>query len=620
MASKFLTVQEALDYMETLDSDEFSADECTITCLPPNPDQITDEENFNENYLDEVEPVDVCGEVELNLKRRETLDISKKKVTYKKRKRCPEENYFSSDEDDCNKSQNQQTESKKLTKRKKKVKINKAIRTKKEKEPKTKPYVWKKVDKLDPIKSEKTPILEEIHPELASKTPYELFKMYFDSDIMNLILEETLRYATQNNNYTFSLSEKLLEVFLGILLFSGYHSLPQEDLYWSNSEDCNLPFIQNAMSRQRFRDIKKYLHLCDNNSIDGSDKLAKVRCFIELFGKKLQQFGTFSESLSIDEEMIPYTGRHSTKMYMRGKPIKFGYKLWILASSQGYPFNLQVYVGKETAAEDKTPLGTRVVLDLIECVENCRRHKVYVDNFFNSLPLLEEMRRREFRLTGTVRENRLQNCPLQDSKVLVKKERGTFDYIITKDLSVVKWKDNKVVCLASNFECMEPMGQAKRWCRKSKKKIDLPQPGIVGSYNKNMGGVDLLDRFLSSYRPRIKGKKWWWPFFTNTLNMAVVAAWRIHREMNGQMSQLTFLRDIVMGLMKSDRLQSLPIPQLGPHTPVNCNIRFDGVNHFITQAGKQSKCKLCKKNTRLWCEKCKVMLHKNCLIPFHTKM
>lgn len=58
------------------------------------------------------------------------------------------------------------------------------------------------------------------------------------------------------------------------------------------------------------------------------------------------------------------------------------------------------------------------------------------------------MRKRKFCITGTMRENRLQYCPLQDSKVLVRKERGTSDYIITKDISVVKWKDNKVVCLA----------------------------------------------------------------------------------------------------------------------------------------------------------------------------
>lgn len=76
MPLKFLTVQQALDYMETLDSDEFSADECSITCLAPDPGYITDEENFIENNLDEVVPVDVCGKVELNLKRNETLDVS----------------------------------------------------------------------------------------------------------------------------------------------------------------------------------------------------------------------------------------------------------------------------------------------------------------------------------------------------------------------------------------------------------------------------------------------------------------------------------------------------------------------------------------------------------------
>ncbi|KAG8181055.1 hypothetical protein JTE90_029406 [Oedothorax gibbosus] len=202
-------------------------------------------------------------------------------------------------------------EPKKSTEKKKLVKLNDDIISKK-------PYAWKKGDKLDPIPSEKTEILEETHPELASKTPYDLFRMYFDN------------VFAQKNNTTFSLSEKLLEVFLGIILFSGYHSLPQEDLYWNNSEDCNLPFIQNAMSRQRFRDIKKFLHLCDNNSIDGTDKLAKVRCFIEMFCKKLQQFGTFAECLSVDEEMISYTGRHSAKMYMRNTPIKFGYNCGFL--------------------------------------------------------------------------------------------------------------------------------------------------------------------------------------------------------------------------------------------------------------------------------------------------
>ncbi|XP_015903859.2 piggyBac transposable element-derived protein 3-like [Parasteatoda tepidariorum] len=480
MARWFLTVQQALDYMETLESDEFSGNECSITCLPPDPSKVTDEKDFQENDLDDVLPVDVCGEIELNVKLNKTRNASRKKTSLKKKKRSLPENYSSSDEDDLPTIENKQVKPKKIAKMRKSVSvITNDTGTQNKKKSKRKFYNWDKADKMDSIQSEKTPLLEEINPELAGKTPYELFIMYFYYDILNLIKEETLRYAKQNNNYAFSLSEKSLDVFLGISLFSGYHSLLQEDLYWRNAEDCNLPFMQNAMSRQKFREIKKCIHLCNNDTIDISDKLAKVSCLIEMFCNKLQQFGTFSEYLSIDEEMIPYTERYSAKMYMRGKFIKFGYKLWFLVSSQGYPYNLQVYVGKEASAECNTPLGTRVVLDLIECIENSRRHKVYVDNFFNSLTLLEEMRKRGFRITETVRQNRLQDCPLQDSKDLVKKERGTSVCITTKSVSVVKWKDNKNVCLASNFEGMEPIRQAKRWCQKFRREIDLPQPGIV---------------------------------------------------------------------------------------------------------------------------------------------
>ena len=53
------------------------------------------------------------------------------------------------------------------------------------------------------------------------------------------------------------------------------------------------------------------------------------------------------------------------------------------------------------------------------------------------------------------------------------------------------------------------------------------------SYNKYMGGVDLLDRFLSEYRPQLHSKKWWWCLFANFLNMSVVAAWRLHKEIGG---------------------------------------------------------------------------------------
>ncbi|KRZ70966.1 PiggyBac transposable element-derived protein 3 [Trichinella sp. T8] len=57
-------------------------------------------------------------------------------------------------------------------------------------------------------------------------------------------------------------------------------------------------------------------------------------------------------------------------------------------------------------------------------------------------------------------------------------------------------------------------------------------PEIVRRYNTSMGGVDILDKLLSSYRPRLRSKKWWLNLFPNALNLAVVAAWRLHRELH----------------------------------------------------------------------------------------
>ena len=86
------------------------------------------------------------------------------------------------------------------------------------------------------------------------------------------------------------------------------------------------------------------MHLADNDNLAKNDKLAKVRPYLNLMQGNFAQFGLFSKRLSVDEQMVPYYGHFSTKMYMKNKPVKFEMKIWFLASSQGYPF--QVYAGK----------------------------------------------------------------------------------------------------------------------------------------------------------------------------------------------------------------------------------------------------------------------------------
>ena len=75
------------------------------------------------------------------------------------------------------------------------------------------------------------------------------------------------------------------------------------------------------MSRERFRSIKKYMRIADNNQLLPS-KVAKVLPLLNKLKQQCQQFGMLNEFLSIDEFMVPYRGFHSAKQFIRNKPCK----------------------------------------------------------------------------------------------------------------------------------------------------------------------------------------------------------------------------------------------------------------------------------------------------------
>ena len=69
--------------------------------------------------------------------------------------------------------------------------------------------------------------------------------------------------------------------------------------------------------------------------------------------------------LSFMSHLVPYYGHHSCKQFMRAKPIRFGYKLWVLANATRIPYKIEIYQGKINQGGDE-PLGTRVVKNDLE--------------------------------------------------------------------------------------------------------------------------------------------------------------------------------------------------------------------------------------------------------------
>ena len=77
-----------------------------------------------------------------------------------------------------------------------------------------------------------------------------------------------------------------------------------------------------------------------------------------------------------------------------------------------------------------------------------------------------------------------------------------------------------MVTLCSNAISVNPIRNAKRWFH-GKGQVNVSQSAMVGIYNSEMGGVDLVDRALSQYRPEFQGKKWYWPLIVNAINLGM---------------------------------------------------------------------------------------------------
>ena len=102
----------------------------------------------------------------------------------------------------------------------------------------------------------------------------EYFYNYFDSNLINLIASET--NAMQKNEIQ-TVSNSEIRSFIGVLILSGYVPVPRRRMLWEREQDAHNDLIATAISRDKFDFVMKHLHFTDNNSLDLTDKFAKIR-------------------------------------------------------------------------------------------------------------------------------------------------------------------------------------------------------------------------------------------------------------------------------------------------------------------------------------------------------
>ena len=246
------------------------------------------------------------------------------------------------------------------------------------------------------------------------ESPLDVFELFFPDDLVDFIVEESNRYAREamgDEKYTkwVKVTAADIKAFLGFSILMGIVELPSLDDYWKRDPLLHYAPIADRISRDRFRDLSRYLHFADNATLSprgspGYDRLGKVRPIIDYFTSKFAELYNPHKEVAVDEAMIKFQGRSSLKQFMPMKPIKRGIKVWVLGDScNGYFSKFEIYTGKGAVAEKGQ--GARVVKSLTSQLKG-KNHHVFFDNFFTGYDLLAGLVEDGIYSCGTARKDR----------------------------------------------------------------------------------------------------------------------------------------------------------------------------------------------------------------------
>ncbi|CAG4947572.1 unnamed protein product [Parnassius apollo] len=323
-------------------------------------------------------------------------------------------------------------------------------------------------------------------------TPLQLFRLFYTEDLLEIISFQTNLYAAQTSkNYKPTTPEEI-DVFLALNLVVGIKKLPSYKDYWASAPDF--------MPLNRFGWLLNHIHLNDNSLIPSRenpnfDKLYKIRPLLNIIQRNFRANYKRSEKVAVDESMIKFKGRSSLKQYMPKKPIKRGYKVWMKCAEPGYCLDFQLYTSKQEHNVEK----------------------IWID-------LLND----KILACGTVNATRKHLPTLKEDTKL---ERGEHDYRVSDtNVTVMKWKDKRVVHLLSNYHDSRNVSTVIRKERNGDSN-QIACPELVKDYNANMNFVDKFAQLKSCYAIERKSRKWWHRIFFNFLDCALVNSFVIYKDL-----------------------------------------------------------------------------------------
>nr|XP_033932692.1 piggyBac transposable element-derived protein 4-like [Pseudochaenichthys georgianus] len=486
---------------------------------------------------------------------------------------------------------------------------------------------------------------------LTAWSPLSLFRMFFSSSVVQRLVDNTnanaLKRSQAGKKYVWKvLTVRDFYVFLAIIIFSGLVHVHHRSDYWRRKWPYNFQFPADRMSRARFEAILWSLHMSDpeedkenerKSNTAEYDRLFKIKpLYTDIVAACKAHFQPY-RNISIDERMVASKARISKKQYAKDKPIKWGYKLFVLAdSSTAYTWNFFVHTGKSESTTGPG-LSYSSVMDLLPLPLLGQGYTLFVDSFYTSPALFEELSTKNIGCCGTIRKNKMEFPRAELNDLPKNAERGDLRWIRRGKLLFVKWMDTREVSVCSTVHeafsgqtVQRKVKQAGVWQTKT-----VPVPDAMLDYSRSMGGVDVSDTLIGNYSVHHKTMKWYKTYFYHFMDIAVVNSFLLHKELikmrkdpsgTRPHSQKSFREQLAADMLEFAGVPAAEAAAAAPPSPppLTCMPVYYGED----ATASRKYCKNCSNagnkrvKTPVCCRKCMVPLcftsRKNCFKEWHS--
>jgi len=372
--------------------------------------------------------------------------------------------------------------------------------------------------------------------------------------------------------------------FFGLLYWMGIHPTPDEGDHWSSDPLFRSSDFRSVMSRDRFRQLKRNIHVVDNSkyppALQKKNPCWKISPLLKEFATACRAAFRGGTALSFDEMMVRCVARCPVRVREQQKPTPIGIRIWAICDAKtGYVIAFIV--------DDKKPEpqpGGKSAAALLVCAEHVANdgHIIFMDNAFTSQRVLCQLGHIGIRACGTLRASYAGSArglmkKNYDGKILVDPPRGKWTVFSAKPaFHLYFWQDSGARPTALLSSAHTPRSSTVKRFRPGfgPQRRSVAAPDAFHDYNLFMLGVDKADQRREPYNCQRKSVKWWHALLFWTLETAMVNAHVLYKLHGGKLDHKAFRCAVTTALVFPD---GVPAAEPAPVAPL---MRVRGAESF----------------------------------------